>query len=451
MGRWSISFRSTDFNGGDRRDHLKRGRRQAVSDLDVPLPGDGQHHCPRGAHCASSTRDEDGTWHPLLINSVFCVADESAIVNAIPGLPGSYERLAGQMTDPLRSKGPGPGSRRPPGSRVLLGAGDDALLREAAAVLNGWAARVRAVPGIRLSPRRRLPGTQAGVEENCGVLATFTTQLLALPPGPTLRTWEYPPGREGASAPAARAVHQMGRPPARQASAAPPVPCRRCGTFVTSSPSGKHWWPAVCTHPVAVPARWAENPDGTFTAVAWACAECSTPLRGATPRQRAACAHEPSAVPPAAPGGIPADIEDQVAGLEVVRAGDGWVTCITDLSGADAGLDVLDLAARFKRRLQEAAPPPEDLDGIPCRECDAMASLVRADIPADPAVKAPWSRCTSCGHVMTRAEFDEWTDWYDGFVKRGGAPSACRRCELGRHQDCYWDFCSCRGAGHAAA
>ena len=461
MGRWSISFRSSDFNGGDRRDRPKHGHRQPVNDLAVPLSGDGQHPCPRGARCASSTRDEDGNWHPLPINSVFCIADESAIVNAIPGLPESYARLSRQMTDPLRSKGPGPGSRRPPGSRVLVDAGDDALLREASAVLNGWAARVRGVPGIQLSPRQHLPDKLEGVTENCEVLARWATQLLALPPGPTLRTWEYAPGRPDPR-PAAPSLHAMGaarseslglggpRPP-RPGPAVPAVPCRRCGIFVVPSPSGKRWWPAVCTHAVTVPARWAENPDGTFRAVAWACAECSTPFRASPPKPRAACLHEPSAAATARPGGIPADIEDEIAGLEVVRAGDGWVTCLTDLSGVDAGLDVLELAAKFKRRLQESAPPPEDLDGVPCRECAAMASLVRADVPADPSAKAMWSRCLTCGHAMDHAEFDEWTDWYDGFVKRGGAPSACRRCELGRHGDCYWVLCGCKAAGHAAA
>ena len=455
MGRWAVSFRSSDFNGGDdRHDKPKQGSRRPVNDLDVPLAGDGQHPCPRGSHCASSTRAEDGTWHPLLVNGAFCPADESAIVNAVPTLPESYARLSHQMTDPLRSKGPGPGSRRPPGSRVLVSAADDALLREAAAVLNGWAARVRGVPGIQLSPRQRLPHKQAGVEENCDVLAKWATQLLALPPGPTLRTWEFPPGREGARAPAARAVHQMSRPPARQSAAAPAVPCRRCGIFVTSSPSGKYWWPAVCTHPVAVPARWAENPDGTFRAVAWACAECSTPLRSGTSRQRTACAHEPSAAARERLGGIPADVEAEIEGLEVVRAGDGWVTCLTDLSGVDAGLDVLDLAAKFRRRLGETPAPPELLDGIACRECGAWG-LERAPLPSGPereGEEVPFSRCleAACRATMDREEYATWVGMYAAWTKGSGI-LVCARCEARNCGTCFWDSCSCKARGHAAA
>ena len=68
---WVDSFRSSDFNGDDRHGRAKQGHRQPVSDLAVPLAGEGQHPCPRGTFCASSTRDADGNWHPLMINSAF--------------------------------------------------------------------------------------------------------------------------------------------------------------------------------------------------------------------------------------------------------------------------------------------------------------------------------------------------------------------------------------------
>ena len=459
--RHEVSFRSRDFNGDGRREQ-KRGRRQPVNDLTPPSPGEGQHPCPRGTRCSSSARDEDGAWHPLLINSVFCPADEAAVINTLPGLPESYARLSHQMTDPLRSKGPGPGSRQPPGSRVLIGAGDEALLREAAAVLNGWAARVRAVPGISLSPRRRLPYTQAGVEENCTVLARHAVQLLALPPGPTLRTWEYPPGRH-APAPALPPLHAMAAGARRTARTPFPaaVPCRRCGTFVTPSPSGKHWWPAVCTHAVTLPSAYAEDKDGNRYPVAWSCAECSTPFRGSPPAPRPACAHEPSAAAaPPRPAGrrqgqarTQAEVEAEIEGLEVVRAGDGWVTAITELSGADAGLDILDLSSRFKGRLQESDPPPEYLDGVPCHGCEAM-SLVRAPLPAGPereGEKPAFSVCTvpSCRHVMTRGEYDDWAKRYAIWAQ--GTEIACTRCDQKRCEECQWNGCACRARGHAAA
>ena len=380
-------------------------------------------------------------------------------MKAIPGLPESYDRLAGQMTDPLRSKGAAPGPRRPPGSRVLVDAGDDALLREAAMMLNGWAARTRAVPGIQHSPRQHLPHTQAGVEENCDVLARHATQLLALPPGPTLRTWEYAPGRP-APVPAAPSLQALGAArseslgmggprPARPGPAVPAARCRRCGVFVIPSPSGKRWWPAVCTHAVTVPTRWAEDKDGNRHAVAWACAECSTPFRGSPPARRPACLHEPSAAAPARPGGMPADVEEQIAGLEVVRAGDGWVTVITGLSGIDAGLDVLDLREKFRRHLGETPARPVALEGVPCRSCEKTA-LVEADPPHDPAAEKDKSHCEACGDRMTPGEYASWTARYKSYVE-GTGTLTCRMCELNRCRECRFFACECAAAGHRAA
>lgn len=337
---WVDSFRSSDFNGDDRHGRAKQGRRQPVSDLAVPLAGEGQHPCPRGTFCASSTRDADGNWHPLMINSAFCPADESAITNALPDLPRSYALLALRIGDPVRS-GRALG-RRPPGSRVLVNAEADALLRTSSAVLMGWAARVRHVPGLRLSPNRHLPGKPEGVRDNCGVLARHVTQMLALPPGPTFRTWTWPPD-----------------------------------------------------------------------------------------------------------GHMPADLEAELADLEIVHAGDGWATCVTDLSGTEAGLDVLDLAARFRRILGESPARPEPLEGVPCRSCEEIA-LVEADPPHDPALEKEKSRCTSCGDRMTAEEYASWTARYKSYVEGAGVLT-CRMCELGRCRECRFLACGCAAHGHQAA
>lgn len=386
----------------------------------------------------------------MAVNAGFCPADESVIEGAIPLLPGSWERLAAQSTDPFRSRGPSSGGRRPPGSRVLVSSADDALLREAASHLSGWAARVRAVPGIDHSARQHDPGTLEGVAESCGVLARWTTQLLALPPGPVTRTWEYAPGRH-ASAPPLPSLHAMAEGMRTRPRSSPAVPCRRCGIFVTPSPSGRFWWPAVCSHAVVEPSAWREDKDGSPVAVAWACTECGTPFRGKPPARRPPCAHEPSGPPPERSGGIPADIEAEIEGLEVVRAGDGWVTVITEHDGIDAGLDILGLAAKFRRLLGESPARPESLDGIPCRDCEEMSSLVRADPPSDPSAKAPHSRCTSCGDLMDRDEYDEWVKQYNAYAKGGGKPPTCRRCEMGNCSQCCWAVCSCAEEGHPRA
>jgi len=426
MGRWSISFRSGDFNGDDRRSRPKRGRQQ-VPDLTPQAGGEGQHPCPRGSLCASSTRDAEGTWHPLMVNSAFCPADESAIANALPDLPRSYFLLAARIGDPVRS---GRGVRRPPGSRVLIDAEADALLRTSAAILMGWASRVRHVPGLQLSPNRHLPDKPEGVRDNCGVLARHVTQLLALPPGPVVRTWTWRPGWGN------------GRPAA--------VPCLRCGLPVSPSPSGKRWWPAVCAHSLSVVAAYAENKDGAMIPTAWACAACSKRL---PPNRRPAphCDHE--AAPPEAwrPADDYAEVEEEIGDLEIVHAGDGWATVVTELSGVDAGLDVLDLAARFRRHLRESPARPEPLHGIPCRNCPKMSALVRADPPSDPSSKAMHSRCTECGDVMDREEYDDWVRQWNAYAKGGGKPPTCRLCEIDKCRECSWAACGCSKPGHRAA
>lgn len=431
MGRWSISFRSSDFNGDDRRSRPKQGR-HGVPDLTPQATGDGQHECPRGPLCASSTRDAEGVWHPLLVNSAFCPADESAIANALPDLPRSWFLLAARIGDPVRS---GRGPRRPPGSRVLLNAEADALLRTSSAILMGWAARVRNVPGLQLSPNRHLPGKPEGVRDNCAVLAKHVTQMLALPPGPVVRTWTWPPGGSGS------------RP---QSSS----PCRRCGLPVSPSPSGKRWWPAVCAH-TAVIEIGDPDEDGPRRL---ACAACSTRLPAGWPPNH--CEHEApregSARQAPAPAGATrakvrtqADVEDEIGDLEVIHAGDGWATVMTDLSGIDAGLEILDLAAKFRRMLGETPARPETLDGVPCRECEEIA-LVEAEPPHDPAIEKDKSKCTSCGARMTQGEYVEWTRMYDAWVKNAG-PLICKFCREGDHGTCWWASCDCRRAGHARA
>jgi hypothetical protein len=212
----------------------------------------------------------------------------------------------------------------------------------------------------------------------------------------------------------------------------------------------------VCSHALVLPSAWGEDKDGNRIAVAWACGECSTPFRGGPPRRRPACAHEPSAAAPPRPADrrkhrapTQAEIEEKIADLEVVRAGDGWVTVVTDLSGIDAGLDVLDLAAKFRRHLLESPARPATLDGVPCRECEEL-TLVEADPPHDPAAEKDKSRCTSCGARMTPAEYAEWTRMYDAWAKGAGL-LVCKLCQDGDCGTCWWASCDCRKAGHARA
>ena len=308
-----------------------------------------QRRCARAAWCSAKTRDpESGEWFPAPANQPLCPADRTVLIATLGEFPACYERLGGLSVSPVRRNRP---VRVAPGSRVLVNPEADALMREAAHVLAGWAARVRDVPGLSLAGHGHVPGSLKAVTADCGDLAKHPDPLLALAPEWMARIWTWPPG----------------------------------------SP---------------------------------------------------------------APGWL----EDEIGGLDAVVGGDGWVKAFTRLDGEDAALEVLDLRARVVRLLGETPAPPELLDGIPCRSCEAMSSLevLPASHP-DPAKPEPvFCRCTEagCKDEMTRAEYDDWVRQYDAWVKGAGVLT-CRRCSLGQCADspsaCQWRGCSCRARGHRKA
>jgi hypothetical protein len=304
---------------------------------------DGQRPCARGDWCSSQTRDDDGTWHPASGPRAFCLADEAKILADARALPDAYRRLAARIGDPVRS---GRAVRVPPGSRVLVNGDYDALLRLMAAILGGWAARVRAVPGLQLVPGRYPHGTSEAVGADCGVLVTHPVPLLALADGWMSRTW----------------------------------------TWRAGSP-------------------------------------------------------------------MPAELEAEIADLEIIFIGDGWVSAQTRLGGTAAGLDILDLHRSASRLLGETPAPPEILEGVPCRSCEEMSSLARLEQPPPDPEKPepPFCAClsASCKAVMTRTEYDAWTAMYVAWT-RGSGVLTCRRCDRGDCGNCCWPSCSCKLAGHRA-
>jgi hypothetical protein len=100
-----------------------------------------------------------------------------------------------------------------------------------------------------------------------------------------------------------------------------------------------------------------------------------------------------------------ADLGDDTAGI--VRSVYAAIT--PDLSGADAGLEILRLHRVSRAVLGETRERPVELLGVPCRveDCDMLA-LRRAELPSDPDEDAPWSECAVCGDVMSEAEYREW-------------------------------------------
>jgi hypothetical protein len=386
---------------------------------------DGQHECSRGQWCSSSTRDADGFWYPARTYQAFCPADQAKIVTDLETLPSAFIKLAARIGDPGRS---GRSVRMPPGSRVLISPDIDALMRDMVTALGAWAARVRVVPGLDLSPHGHPHGTAAAVQADCDVLAKHPEPLLALPPGPMLRTETFPAARPGA----------------RRAA---PVPCRRCSVPLFPSPSGRRWWPAVCTHRLAAPVIAYDKFDRPVIS-RWQCQACGARMP-VDPELRPACRHVPAGAVFLPPGGMPTDAEAEIGDLEVIHAGisEGWVTVIKDLGGAVAGLDIIGFARRATVLLGENPAPPDLLEGVPCKACEAMSSLAMLEQPPpDPEKPAPlFCKCTGCHAVMTRKEYDAWVDMYAAW-KHGR--TVCRRCELGMCPECCWDGCTCATSEH---
>jgi hypothetical protein len=81
-----------------------------------------------------------------------------------------------------------------PGSRVLVSPEVDALMRPMAAVIGGWAARVRSVPGLDLADPGVPHDSAEGVKKACEALALHVTPLLALQEGWTTRAYTWRPG-----------------------------------------------------------------------------------------------------------------------------------------------------------------------------------------------------------------------------------------------------------------
>jgi len=273
---------------------------------------------------------------PARTPRAFCAPCEARIAACLEDLPAAWDRLGAAITDPVRRAAP---VRVTPGSRVLVSPEVDALMRPMAAILGGWHARVRSVPGLQLADPGVPHDSAEGITAACEALAVHLTPLLALQDGWTTRVYSWQPG---------------------------------------------------------------------------------TPM--------------------------PGDLEDEIGAEEIVTAGDGWVKVTVQRSGADAGSEILDLHWRARKILGEAKARPESFDGVPCRSCDELA-LERAEPPSDPSLEAMHSRCAACRDEMDRDEFARQAERYAGWA-RGAGIQVCRRCSLGRCEDCCWAACSCTGGEH---
>ncbi|HEV2252656.1 MAG TPA: hypothetical protein VGS06_05630 [Streptosporangiaceae bacterium] len=171
--------------------------------LDSRLPAyqdedaSGQHPCsrrpPELCDSARMVDQGDGTSRrePGLTPRAFCEPCRSRIITCLEELPSAYERLEEAIADPVRRTNP---VRVMPGSRVLVPVEVDALMRPMSAVLGGWFARVRHVPGLELTDPGVLHDSPEGIKAACEAMARHVTPLLALQPGWTTRIYTWPPG-----------------------------------------------------------------------------------------------------------------------------------------------------------------------------------------------------------------------------------------------------------------
>jgi hypothetical protein len=185
-------FRSSDFNG-DR--HKTRPRTPADPRVGVTASsGEGQRACARGQWCASvkAVEQPDGTTAriPGFTYQVFCQACSDLVVAALTEMPGVYVRIEQEYGSPVR-RGDTP-VRSPFGPSIPIRLDIDALQREAPPVIGGWAARVRAVPGLQLSAAQHPPDTPEGFAEACKVLRLYPEPLFALQPYRMTRTYRLP-------------------------------------------------------------------------------------------------------------------------------------------------------------------------------------------------------------------------------------------------------------------
>jgi hypothetical protein len=89
----------------------------------------------------------------------------------------------------------------------------------------------------------------------------------------------------------------------------------------------------------------------------------------------------------------------------------GYAEIFEFLDGAAAGLEFLQLDYRARRTLGQTQPPPEMLDGIPCRECDALA----LEAAPEPEYKAC---CQVCGWLPSEEEYLAHVRRYGYWVRR---------------------------------
>jgi hypothetical protein len=157
-------------------------------------PAEDGHECARGQYCAAAKNVEQPDGSKLRVPGftyqVFCQACSDRITEVLTELPKSFAKLEAEYGNPVRRNDQA--VRTPFGPSVPIRLDVDALQREAPLIIGGWAARVRSVPGLQLSPAEHHPDSPEGFAEACKVLRLHPGPLFSLQPGWMTRTYRLP-------------------------------------------------------------------------------------------------------------------------------------------------------------------------------------------------------------------------------------------------------------------
>jgi hypothetical protein len=88
-----------------------------------------------------------------------------------------------------------------------------------------------------------------------------------------------------------------------------------------------------------------------------------------------------------------------------------FIDATVDLSGADAGLEIISLRHLARAVLGETRARPEELVGVPCRDPDGNCgwrSVYRAELPSREDEPVWWTECARCGDRMDEKTYREW-------------------------------------------
>lgn len=140
--------------------------------------------CARGDFCLGRVITWDGDTRivtPARSPRPYCDRCQRQIGTWAGDLPGFYVRLAFLIGEPVQTEWPAALSGDEGGGpQVIIREDVEGHMRLLAATVAGWAARVRAVPGLELSPPKYPHGSLGGVRDNAVILATHTGPLIAL-------------------------------------------------------------------------------------------------------------------------------------------------------------------------------------------------------------------------------------------------------------------------------